>query len=95
LITHKDDNEIEKPSFELLGAIETMLNSYMVPKSDRERFKTLLEKVATQEGAREIMAEIAKYRPIMGVEAIPQDMREINEAVRNRLDIEDFKERDR
>lgn len=65
----------------------------MVPESQRKRFKTLLEQVATQEGAKEIMAQIAKYKPIMGVEALPQDMREINEAVRNRLDIEDFKER--
>lgn len=89
------DDIDDKPSYEVLGAIETMLNSYMVPRSDRERFKTLLEKCRTDQGARQIMAEIAKYRPLMGIEAIPQDMREINEAVRNRLDIEDFKEREK
>jgi hypothetical protein len=92
LITHKD-NEIEPPSFELLGALETMIGTYNLSGAERRRFKRLLQKCGSQEMALEIMALMQNFRPIMGLERIPQDMREINEAVKNRMEIEDFKDR--
>jgi hypothetical protein len=87
------NEEPEPPSFTLLGLIETMIRTYNLNEAERRRFQTLLDECSSQDGAVEIIDLMRNYRPLMGIERVPQDMKEINEAVRNRIDIDDFKER--
>lgn len=95
MITHKETESDDAPSFEILGAIETMILTYNLSEGEKKRFKRLSEKVGTNEQAKEIMSILQNYRPIMGIERVPQDVREVIEAVRNRMDVEDFKERNK
>lgn len=91
MITHKQD--IDPPSFKLLGFVEHMINTYNLSESQRKAYRTRLKTLSTQDELETLYAEIAPHRLIMGLEAVPLDVRQQVEATRWRVDLENFKER--
>lgn len=94
MITHKDEG-VNPPSFQLLGLVEHMIQTYNLSESQRERFKARLNTLGTQEELETLYAEIMPHKRIMGLEEIPQDVRQQVEATRFRVDLENFKERNK
>lgn len=92
MITHKENSE-NPPSFELLGIVEHMINTYNLSERQKTAFRKRLNTLSTQDQLESLYAEIAPHKPIMGLEAIPLDVRQQVEATRWRVDLENFKER--
>lgn len=92
MITHKEQG-VNPPSFELLGLVEYMIQSYNLSESQRTKFKARLDALDTQEELETLYTEIAPHKRIMGLEEIPQDVKQQVEATRFRVDLENFKER--
>ena len=91
-ITSKEDSHTP-PDFVLLGIVEQMINTYNLSEREKMTYRQLLEKVDNQQDLENLFNLIAPNKLIMGIEAIPLDVKQQAEALRNKMIIEDFKER--
>lgn len=70
-----------------------MINTYNLSERQRTAFRARLKRLTTQDELELLYAEIAPHKLIMGLEAIPLDVKQQVEATKWRVDLENFKER--
>lgn len=75
----------------LISHIETLIRNCAGP---REKLMIKLNRIETEDEAFELLNEVSRYKPIMGLESIPTNVNDAMEATRLRIEREDFKERD-